>query len=58
MTSDSWYWLIMFLWTLAMLWSYRVPGQPYPWDRALPVGLLTFLLFVIIGYKGFGSPIK
>jgi len=58
MQADNWYWLIMFIWVLASLWGYRVPGQPYPWDRAMPPFLLTFLLFVLIGLKLFGSIVK
>jgi len=52
MTLDVWYWLFMALWLFFGLWR----------DRADPYRLgghgLAFVLFLLIGLRVFGSPIK
>ncbi len=55
MTLDVWYWLFMALWLFFGLW--RAKGQTDPWPYA-GGHVLMFLLFLIIGLKAFGSPIK
>ena len=57
MTLDVWYWLLMAIWLLRGLWAEYTPGQPYPLGRAGGY-LLMFLLFLLIGLRIFGSPIK
>jgi len=51
------FWIIMLIWILAGLWSDYTPGQPYPFKR-LPGNLMTFVLFLVIGWKVFGPPIQ
>lgn len=56
MTLTFVYWFLMLLWLLfGGFWIYR--GEGWPWG---PRGnwLLLFLLFLILGLKNFGSPIK
>ncbi len=55
MTLEVWFWIMMAIWLFFGLWRARGEAQPYPY-----VGghLLLFLLFVTIGWKVFGSPIK
>lgn len=57
MTLQIWFWLIMAIWLVFGLWGEYVPGQPYPLHHA--VGhVLLFILFVLLGWQVFGSPVK
>ena len=60
MTLAIWFWLAMALWLIFGLWREKVivtgtAQQPYIYR----VGghLLEFVLFVVIGWKVFGSPV-
>ena len=54
MTLTIWYWLFMALWLIFSGWrNFSTPTNPYPWGGTL----LEFILFLIIGFKLFGSPI-
>jgi len=57
MTLSFLYWFLMLCWVLfSGLWGYRtdVGGRWSVWGS----GLLIFLLFLLIGLKLFGQPIK
>jgi hypothetical protein len=47
----------MILWLVFGLWNGYVPGQPYPYRLAVG-NFLLFILFVIVGWKVFGSPVQ
>jgi len=53
MTLEVWYWLLMALWLFYGIWQDRAIGWPAYGGR-----LLYFLLFVIIGWRIFGAPVK
>lgn len=55
MTLQVWFWLLMALWLIFGAWDYRVPNQP--WVRGGGY-LLMFLLFALLGWKVFGSPVQ
>ena len=57
MALNVWFWIIMLLWLLLSLWRDYVPGQPYPFWRGGGT-LLAFILFAILGWKVFGSPVQ
>jgi hypothetical protein len=48
------YWLIMFIWLIFSGWAEYGPN---PYNRGLRY-VLAFLLFLIIGWHLFGSPVK
>jgi hypothetical protein len=57
MTLSFIYWLLMFLWVLFSLWwGWRSDAAGRP--TVAGSGLLLFLLFLILGLKLFGQPIK
>ena len=51
------FWVLMILWLVFGLWNGYVPGQPYPYRLAVG-NFLLFILFVIVGWKVFGSPVQ
>ena len=51
------FWVLMILWLVLGSWAGYVPGQPYPF-RTFGANFLLFLLFVIVGWKVFGSPVQ
>lgn len=51
------FWVLMILWFVLGMWGSYVPGQPYPL-RAGVGNLMLFLLFCILGWKIFGSPVQ
>ena len=53
MTLGVWYWIVMFLWLFYGAWKDRAAIWP-----AYGGHLLHFLLFAIIGWKLFGSPVQ
>ena len=57
MALNVWFWIIMLLWLLLSLWRDYVPGQPYPFWRGGGT-LLAFIMFAILGWKVFGSPVQ
>lgn len=57
MTLQIWFWLVMAIWLVFGLWGEYVPGQPYPINRA-GGHVLLFVLFVLLGWQVFGSPVK
>lgn len=60
MTLEVWYWLCMALYLLVGGFGYwRAPADPGPRVWYGPAGLgIQFILFLIIGLKLFGSPVK
>lgn len=57
MTLDIWFWLFMALWALFGLgWGFG-PEPFRPW-AGRGFGALSFVLFVIVGLRIFGSPVK
>lgn len=57
MELRTWFWIIMFLWLIGSLWGEYVAGAPYPFRRA-GWNLGIFMLFVILGWRVFGSPVS
>jgi len=57
MTLSIWFWILMLVWVLFSGWSQYVPGQPYTY-RNWGGSLLLFLLFLLLGWKVFGSPVS
>ncbi len=55
MTLEVWFYLLMAFWLFFGVWRARSDPQPYPYFGG---HLLVFLLFLIIGWKIFGSPVK
>lgn len=55
MTLEVWFWIFMALWLFFGLWRARAEAAPYP---IVGGHLLQFLLFVIVGWKIFGSPVQ
>lgn len=54
MTLELIYWLLMFLWLIFGAWQAMPPRNDPGWRW----GLIPFILFVVIGLRLFGSPIK
>jgi len=54
MTLQIWFWLFMALWLFFGVWRDRARPM-FDWVGGLA---LEFLLFVIIGWQVFGSPVK
>jgi hypothetical protein len=57
MTLAVLFWVLMLFWLVFGFWREYVPGQPYPFSRGAG-HLLTFVLFVILGWAVFGGPVK
>jgi hypothetical protein len=57
MPLNIWFWIIMALWLVLGLWREYIPGQPYPMWRGVGT-IIEFILFALIGWKLFGSPIQ
>ncbi len=55
MTLEVWYWLFMAFWLIFGVWRARSEAQPYPYFGGHFIG---FMLFLLLGWKVFGSPIK
>lgn len=51
------FWVLMILWLVLGLWVNYIPGQPYPLRSGAGTFLL-FVLFAILGWKVFGSPVQ
>lgn len=49
------FWLLMILWAVFNVWGWREPTQPFARGGGW---LLTFVLFVILGWATFGPAIK
>lgn len=49
------FWVLMILWAVFWGWGYRAPDQPFARGGGY---LLTFILFLIIGWKLFGPPVQ
>lgn len=56
MLLPVWFWLMMFLWLFFGVWREYTP-QPTPFVRSTGVFML-FILFAILGWQVFGSPVK
>jgi len=54
MDTSILFWVLMIIWALFYGVGYRFPDQP--WARGGGY-FLTFVLFVIIGWKLFGPPV-
>lgn len=57
MTLAVWYWILLAFWLIHGVWVIATPGQPFTL-RVWGGNFLTFILFVILGFGVFGSPIK
>ena len=57
MTLGLLYWILMLFWLIFGFWSGYTPGQPFTF-RSWGGTLLEFILFLIVGWKIFGSPIQ
>ena len=57
MTLAVWFWLFYVLSLVFGIWSEYTPGQPY---RIYRGGwyILLYILFGIVGWKLFGSPVQ
>ncbi|HLZ39414.1 MAG TPA: hypothetical protein VKQ11_00535 [Candidatus Sulfotelmatobacter sp.] len=53
MTLQVWFWLFMALWLVFGIWRGRTDGWPF-WGGHF----LLFVLFAILGWQVFGSPVK
>lgn len=51
------FWVLMIIWLLFGLYSNRIAGQPYPWERGT-AHLVMWVLFAILGYAVFGAAVK
>lgn len=60
MTLQVWYWLFMALWLISGLFSHWPVAAPADARAWLPLGssLILFILFLLLGFAVFGSPIK
>ena len=57
MTLQIWFWLLMALWVLFGFWRER--GNPTPnWPLWAGGTAIQFFLFLMIGWKVFGSPVN
>jgi len=57
MTLGLLYWILMLFWLIFGLWNGYAPGQPFTF-RSWGGTLLEFILFLIVGWRVFGSPIQ
>lgn len=57
MTLAVWFWVVWFLSLIFFAWSELAPPQPYPYYFRVR-NLLWFLLFTVLGWQVFGSPVK
>jgi hypothetical protein len=55
-TLDAWYWIILVLCLLFGIW-WDVASAENPFPRR-GFKLVAFVLFVLIGLRNFGSPVK
>jgi len=55
MTLAVWFWVILVLSLILGAWNWYAPA---PGIRAWGGGLLQLVLFLIIGWAVFGSPVK
>ena len=51
------FWVLMILWLFIGLWFDYTPNQPYPLKRGVST-LLIFILFAIVGWQIFGTPVR
>ncbi len=49
--------LLALFWLIFGLWGGYVPGQPYTYKTWGP-NILLFILFVLVGWKVFGPPVR
>lgn len=54
MPLGVWFWLVMAIWLIFGCWREFEPARPL---AARGFGVMTFILFAIIGLKIFGSPL-
>ncbi len=57
MTLDAWYWLVLFLWIIFGAWRERISPNPN-WPVWAGWAFVQLILFVLIGLRSFGSPVK
>jgi len=55
MTLDVWYWLLMAIWLFFGIWRNRANADYFGWGGGL---FIEFVLFIVIGVRVFGSPVK
>ena len=55
MTLQIWFWLFMALWLFFGIWRERANPNYPQWVGGLAV---EFILFLIVGWKLFGSPVN
>lgn len=57
MSLDAWYWLLLVLWIIAGFWRERISANPN-WPAWGGWVFVQLVLFVLIGLRSFGSPVK
>lgn len=57
MTLAVWFWILMVVWLVFGFWTGYTPGQPYTY-RHWGGNALLFILFAILGWGVFGTPVK
>ncbi len=57
MSYDAWYWLILFVWIIVGFWRERISPTPN-WPAWGGWAIVQLVLFVLIGLRVFGSPVK
>lgn len=55
MSKELLFWILMLIWAVFGVWGYRDPAQP--WARGGWV-VMTFILFLLLGWAVFGAPLK
>jgi hypothetical protein len=58
MTLAIWYWLVLVLTVVFGGWGYWAADPPARTFRSWGIGLPLLILFIIIGFALFGSPVK
>ena len=59
MTLQIWFWLFMALWLIFGFWrNYSSPVTGQPLFIGIGGHVLSFILFAILGWQVFGSPVK
>ena len=58
MSAEVWYWLFMALWLFFGAYSNRAAFSGPGWVGPVGGFGVQFILFLIIGFRLFGSPIK
>jgi len=57
MSLDAWYWIVIVLWIIVGFWRERTSPNPN-WPAWGGWAFVQLVLFVLIGLRVFGSPVK